>query len=124
MALATVALIVAALALFFLPALLGVGSPNTPGPGGNPSASVRPSSSASVAPTPTPAPTPRIYVVAAGDTLSRIASRFGLSVDQILAANPQIRNPNRIAVGDEIVIPNVEEPLPSVVEGASPSPSA
>jgi LysM repeat protein len=71
-----------------------------------------------------PSPTPRVYVVAPGDTLSQIARRFDLSVDQVLAANPQITNPNRIAVGDEIIIPDAQGAAPSVIEGESPSPSA
>ncbi|HEY7736881.1 MAG TPA: LysM domain-containing protein [Candidatus Limnocylindrales bacterium] len=123
--LAAVAILVAALALFFLPALLGIGSPPG-GSGGSPSATVGSSASPSgpVSPTPVPSPTPRVYVVAPGDTLSQIARRFDLSVDQVLAANPQITNPNRIAVGDEIIIPDAQGAAPSVIEGESPSPSA
>jgi LysM repeat protein len=45
------------------------------------------------------------YVIVAGDTLSTIAERFGVTVDQILAANPSIADPNRIAVGQVINIP-------------------
>ena len=37
--------------------------------------------------------------------MSKIAKKFGLTNDQILAANKQIKNPNKIAVGDEITIP-------------------
>jgi len=124
LALATVALVIAALALFFLPALLGIGSPGgDTGAGPSASRSANPSGSTSTSPSPSPGPTQHIYVVAAGDTLSRIASRFGVSVEQILAANPQIKNPNRIAVGDEIVIPDTQ-PAPSVIEDASPSPAS
>jgi LysM domain-containing protein len=120
--LAAAAVVIAALALFFLPALLGVGSPGGQ-TGASPAASGSSSPSVSTAPTPSPAPTQQVYVVAAGDTLSRIASRFGLTVEQVLAANPEITNPNRIAVGDEIVIPDAEAAAPSVIEDASPSPS-
>ena len=42
----------------------------------------------------------------AGDVLSSIAARFGVTVEQILAANKQIKNPDRIAVGAVIVIPS------------------
>lgn len=45
------------------------------------------------------------YAVAAGDTLSAIAARNGTTVDALLAANPQITDPNRIRAGDQIVIP-------------------
>lgn len=45
------------------------------------------------------------YVVQAGDTLTSIASRFGTTVQAILAANPQITNPNLIFVGQVITVP-------------------
>jgi N-acetylmuramoyl-L-alanine amidase len=40
----------------------------------------------------------------AGDTLSAVAASYGVTVDQLLAANPGL-NPNAIAVGTEIKIP-------------------
>ena len=45
---------------------------------------------------------PDTYTVQAGDTLSVIAARHDMSLDQLLAANPQITNPNRIYPGDQI----------------------
>ncbi len=95
------ALAIAALTLFMLPALLGVG-------GGGPAASPTPSPAiATPSPSPTipPEPTPQVYVVAAGDSLGKIANKFGLTVDDLLAANPEIKNPNKISVGQEIIIP-------------------
>ena len=70
-------------------------------------------------PTVPPAPTPQVYVVKAGDNLGKIAQKFGLTIDQILAANPAIKNPNKISLGQEIVIP-----LPAAAETAPPSGSA
>jgi murein DD-endopeptidase MepM/ murein hydrolase activator NlpD len=58
------------------------------------------------------------YTVKAGDTLSKIAKRTGLSLAEILQANPQITDPNRIKVGDVLNLPNgsdttdVTRPLP------------
>lgn len=46
-----------------------------------------------------------IYIVRPGDTLTSIAHRFGLTVEQILAANPQITDPNLIYPGQPICIP-------------------
>jgi murein DD-endopeptidase MepM/ murein hydrolase activator NlpD len=46
------------------------------------------------------------YTVKAGDTLSRIAARNGLTLAQILQANPQISDPNKIKVGDVLNLPN------------------
>jgi len=98
------ALGVAALALFFLPALLGVGGGGTTATT-SPSAS-RPAATASSSPTALPAPTPQVYVIAAGDTLSRVAKKFGLTMEQLLAANKDtIKNPDRIAIGVRINIP-------------------
>lgn len=45
------------------------------------------------------------YIVARGDTLSRIAGRYGLRVKDILAVNPQIGNKNKIRVGQKINLP-------------------
>ena len=45
------------------------------------------------------------YTVRPGDTLSEIAERFGVSLDALIAANPQITDPDRIFPGQVIVIP-------------------
>ncbi len=99
-----VSLILAGAALFFVgPMLLGIGG-NGPGLGGaTPSPS--PEITAPPSPTATPLPTPEVYVVAKGDTMSRIAKQFGVTIDEILAVNPQITNPDKITIGDEITIP-------------------
>jgi LysM repeat protein len=112
--------VLAAIILFFLPALLGVGG-RDPGVGSSaiPSVAVL---TPTPAPTPVPDPTPQIYVIKAGDTLSRIAREFNVTLDALLAANEdRISNPNRIKVGDEIIIPvPVTEEVPAE---SSPSPS-
>lgn len=110
----------AAAILFFVVPPLFVGNEGG-GPGAGGAAS--PGASSSVRPSRTPArsaaPSPRVYVVRQGDTLSTIADRFDLTVDELLAANPDIKNPNQIAVGDRIIIPAAatsapaEEELPS-----------
>ncbi|GAB6179088.1 hypothetical protein JCM14036_04070 [Desulfotomaculum defluvii] len=45
------------------------------------------------------------YTIARGDTLAKLAQRYGTTVQAILAANPQITNPNVLNVGDVIRIP-------------------
>jgi LysM repeat protein len=55
--------------------------------------------------TPTPEPSPQTYKIKPGDTLARIARKFDTTVEAIMAANPQIDNPNHIEVGQVIVIP-------------------
>ncbi len=108
------ALVIAALALFMLPAFLGVG-------GGGPSSSASPSGSPAVATpsptiTPEPEPTPQVYMIREKDTLSKVANRFGIGLDELLAANPEIKNPDKISVGQQIIIP-----LPGGTGGSSAS---
>lgn len=111
------AIAIAALILFMLPALLGIGGPSsTPKPSASAAA---PSTSA--APTTPPAPTPTVYVVKSGDTMSKIAKKFGVSLDDLIAANKNtIKNPDKLLVGNEVIIP-----LPASGGGsAEPSGSA
>jgi predicted chitinase/LysM repeat protein len=56
---------------------------------------------------PAPAASGGKYVVKAGDTLSAIGARFGVSYQQIAAANG-ISNPNRIYVGQQLTIPGAK----------------
>src|SRR5437763_11132543 len=48
------------------------------------------------------------YVVQQGDTLSGIAQKFGVSLSDLEAANPQITNPDLIFAGQVINIPGSE----------------
>lgn len=50
------------------------------------------------------------YTVQPGDTLYTIALRFGVAVRELVAANPQIRNPAAVTVGQRITIPDVDQP--------------
>jgi murein DD-endopeptidase MepM/ murein hydrolase activator NlpD len=59
-------------------------------------------------PTPTPPPvTGPIYIVPAGETLSYIASKFGVSLADLLSVN-NISNPNMIGAGAHIIIPGLD----------------
>lgn len=75
-------------------------------------------------PTPPPAPatdnTPTVYVVRRGDTLNRIALQHSLTVAELLAANPDIRNANLLYAGQRINIPNpaASDSSPSETTGA------
>lgn len=46
--------------------------------------------------------TPVYYQVVKGDTLWAIASRYGMALSDLIALNPQIKNPNLIHIGDEV----------------------
>lgn len=68
----------------------------------------------------TPAPTPAMpnagggnYAVRQGDTLGAIASRSGMTVQEIMRLNPNITDPNRIFAGQNITL-----------KGATPTPTA
>jgi LysM repeat protein len=55
--------------------------------------------------TPLPSPTPFTYTVQRGDTISSIALKFGVSMDDLQAANPEI-SPNAMSVGQVLRIPS------------------
>jgi hypothetical protein len=116
------AVAIAAVGLFFLPALLGVGGGGSTGTSTpSPSASQGIASS-SPEPSVSVAPSSQVYVVKAGDTMSKIAARYGLKSDELCAANKDtIKNCDKIAIGDELVIPTGP---PDVVNDASAEPSA
>jgi len=48
-----------------------------------------------------------VYIVQSGDTLSFIASRFNVTINDLVAANPSL-DPNFLSEGQEIVIPGLE----------------
>lgn len=48
-----------------------------------------------------------VYIVQPGDTLSAIANRFNVTLDELLSANPAIE-PNLLAQGQQIIIPGLE----------------
>ncbi|MBM7556352.1 LysM peptidoglycan-binding domain-containing protein [Halanaerobacter jeridensis] len=45
------------------------------------------------------------YRIQAGDTLSKVAEKYNLTLDQLLAVNPDIGDPSQIFVGQTIVLP-------------------
>ena len=117
---AVVAIALAAAVLFALPGLLGFGKPST---GGSPSPSTPLTTPLpSLPPTAVPQPTPVLYVVQSGDTLSRIAGRFGISLADLIAANADtLPDPDKLAIGDQLVIP---VPTASELPAASEIPAA
>jgi murein DD-endopeptidase MepM/ murein hydrolase activator NlpD len=48
-----------------------------------------------------------VYIVQKGDTLTQIAIRFGITVDELIQAN-NITDANSISVGDSLIIPGFE----------------
>lgn len=84
--------------------------PATAAPMAGPSATPTavPPSPTPAPPTATPVPIQR-YTIQRGDTLNLIAQRFGVTVDQILAANPGLQ-PEALQIGQEIIIPTGAPP--------------
>jgi LysM repeat protein len=82
-----------------------------------------------------PTPTPWVHIVQENDTLLGIANRYGVSLDDLLLANPDI-DPRLLTIDQEIIIPGPEgdagpvvlptpTPLPLAISPVScfPSPS-
>ena len=120
---AVAAVVIAAVALFFLPAFLGIGNPQS---SAAPTASAGSTAAAATAspgaPTEVPVATPQIYVVQSGDTMSKIAKRFGIPLQTLIDANKTtVPNPDRVVIGQQVIIP-VATPtsLPGVGASASP----
>ena len=55
--------------------------------------------------TPLPTSTPFVYVVESGDTLSEIAEKFKISMDELRAANPDV-SANSLSIGMTLIIPD------------------
>ena len=69
-------------------------------------------------PAPTPAPTQttttpaqkyETYTIKYGDTLSKIAQKYGTTIEKIMAANPYITNKNKIYAGKTLQIPKFHQ---------------
>lgn len=82
-----------------------------------------------IQPTPTPAvgtgelPYQVLYTVVAGDTVGRLAQRYGSTIDAIIAANG-LNSEALIFIGQEIVIPVQEQPGSGQTAPATPLPTA
>ncbi|HEY3310167.1 MAG TPA: peptidoglycan DD-metalloendopeptidase family protein [Anaerolineales bacterium] len=65
---------------------------------------VTPAASPELTPTPVSGP---VYIIQSGDSLSTIASRFGISLNDLMSAN-NITDPNNISAGAQVIIPGLE----------------
>lgn len=61
------------------------------------------------------------HKVAPGETMYRIARTYGLSVEELSEANG-IKDPRELAVGQELIIPGYEPPVP-VASESNPAPA-
>ncbi len=73
---------------------------------------------------PRPAPTPIIYTIKKGDFLNKVAAAHGITLEELLAANPDIKDPNKIVEGQRITIPAPSQAPPEEFGSAAPSSEA
>lgn len=50
---------------------------------------------------------PEPYIIKQGDSLSKIANTYGLTVDDLMNSNPDLADKNKITTGDKLNIPDV-----------------
>jgi len=75
-----------------------------------------------IQPTPGPSPTPLTHIVQQGETLLGIAIRYGVELNDLLAANAGV-NPRFLSVGQAILIPGPEgSPAAGLLPTATPAP--
>lgn len=84
----------------------------------------QPASVAQPAPARTFAPGTEIHVVQRGETLFRVARRYGLTVDQLISING-IEDPTRIHAGNQLRVsmPAVSQPQPAAAPSEAPVPA-
>lgn len=66
----------------------------------------------------------QLYTVKAGDTLSRIAGEIGVSLQELIRANPQITNPNLIYIGQRICMPMLMRPCTVIMRSTNYAPNS
>ncbi|MFD1904612.1 LysM peptidoglycan-binding domain-containing protein [Paenibacillus rhizoplanae] len=54
----------------------------------------------------------KIHIVKQGDSLFALSQKYGVPLQKIIEANPQIANPDVLAVGDKVKIPAAPVALP------------
>ncbi|PID85685.1 MAG: hypothetical protein CSB13_06795 [Chloroflexi bacterium] len=65
---------------------------------------------------------PLIHVVSSGETLGSISQRYGVTVDEIMAANG-LSNANFLNIAQELIIPVGGLPEPTAVPSPTPAPN-
>ncbi|MEZ0240637.1 MAG: LysM peptidoglycan-binding domain-containing protein [Chloroflexota bacterium] len=107
-----VVIALAAFLLFKLPEFLGVGAPTaspTPSPTEVTTTTPAPTTPASSEePSAAPGPTATTYQVQPGDTMTKIANKFGVPLQDLIDANKDtVENPSNLIVGQTLIIPAV-----------------
>lgn len=66
-----------------------------------------------------------VHMVESGDTISGLSVQYGVAVDDIVVANPDLPNPDSLSVGQELLIPvcGLPTPVPTLTPSATPIPT-
>lgn len=82
------------------------------------------------APVQTPAPTvvapagSQIYVVVSGDAMWKIAAKYNMKLADLVAMNPQVKNPSKISIGQQIIIKAPAAPAVPAAPATPATPAA
>ncbi len=68
-------------------------------------------------------PPPREYTVQAGDSLSKIAVKFGVTTRELMELN-NIKDPNKIRAGQKLILPSYAAETPKPVKTSRPKPAS
>ena len=71
-----------------------------------------------------PASADTVYSIRQGDTLAKIAKGHSVTVDQLLAANPAMRDASKFQVGVFVVVPDGDEKKPEAKAAVPPRATA
>ncbi|MBP1156564.1 MULTISPECIES: LysM peptidoglycan-binding domain-containing protein [unclassified Paenibacillus] len=53
----------------------------------------------------------KIHIVKKGDSLYELSQKYNVELDKLIAANPQIQDPNVLDIGMKVKIPNTPKPI-------------
>jgi len=64
-----------------------------------------------ISPKQAPEAVPQQHIVQSGDTLFAVAEQYGLSLEELASINPQIKDVNKIGIGDSVNIATAPSPI-------------
>src|SRR5690606_8446734 len=65
---------------------------------------------------PSPSPRPMRYIVQPDDTLGILSRRFDVPMAAILGANPEITDPDKLNVGQQLLVPQTQAAIVAAAE--------
>lgn len=77
---------------------------------------------ASINPVPVDDGTNMICSVVRGDTFYKIAAKYSITLEELIALNPQVKNPSKVYVGDKIIVGKKSDSTSAVPAGTAELP--